>query len=217
MAAKKKKKKSKGEVLIYKILIILFICFAIYVFFFHEGKQNITTHYIAQTVEDNYGKEIDRNAELLNLPAAYFKALIMLESSGKKNIKPRFEVHVYERLKKVKNGERRKLENITHAMIKYTPDDALENLASSWGPFQIMGYKCIQLGVNVKDLRSDESIFWGMKWINENYGKILKQGRFKDAFHYHNTGKIYPKIGPSKTYDPNYVTNGLKYMTYFDN
>ena len=79
-----------------------------------------------------------------------------------------------------------------------------------------MGYKCLQLGVNVNDIRGDEALDWGAKWIKLEYGHLLKKKRYKDAFHYHNTGSLYPKSGPPKTYHPDYVSNGLKYMNYFD-
>ncbi|MCX6233495.1 MAG: hypothetical protein NT175_02060 [Bacteroidetes bacterium] len=54
-----------------------------------------------------------------------------------------------------------------------------------------------------------------MKWIDMTYGDYIRKGRYKDAFHIHNTGDTYPVAGPPKTYDPKYVENGLMYMKYF--
>ena len=105
---------------------------------------------------------------------------------------------------------------ITHEMIADASDEALKNLAKSWGPFQLMGYKCLHLDVKVKDLRGDDALDWGAKWIKLEYGHLLRKKRYKDAFHYHNTGKTYPKSGIPKTHDPKYVDNGLKYMAYFE-
>lgn len=216
--AKRKKRKKKNTVSpsLIKYAIGAFVVFALYVIFFHNEKNDPVRNYIADKVEQNYGSDINKYAEEYGYNPAYFKALVMLECSGKKEIIPRFESHVYERLVKVREGKRAKYESVTHLMIESASDDALKNLASSWGPFQIMGYKCVQLGVNVHDLRSEESVRYGIKWIDLNYGSLLKQGRYKDAFHFHNTGRLYPKFGKPKTYDPDYVTKGLMYMELFD-
>lgn len=166
-------------------------------------------------VEHNYGREIDSCAKIFGLSSAYLKSLTMLECSGKGIITPRFEPHVYNKLKKVRDGKLNKYENVTKAIIGDASDDALKNLASSWGPFQLMGYKCILLGINIKDIRGDNSVYWGVKWIDLTYGKKLKNGKFKDAFHIHNTGRPFPIIGKPFTHDPDYVYNGLKYMEFF--
>jgi hypothetical protein len=73
-----------------------------------------------------------------------------------------------------------------------------------------MGYKCIDLGVKIEDLRGDDAIKWGVKWINNEYGTLIRRKQFENAFRKHNTGK---KDGI--TYDPNYVANGLDYMQRF--
>ena len=75
-----------------------------------------------------------------------------------------------------------------------------------------MGYKCLQLGIKVKDVRGEKSLYWGIKWINEEYGDFLRQEKYEEAFRIHNTGK--PN---GKTYDPNYVKKGLNYIDCFKN
>jgi hypothetical protein len=164
----------------------------------------------------NYGAEVDLFAAEFGLPTSYFLSLIVLESSGRKIIPPRFEPHVYERLKEVKQGKRSSYEHVTQAHLTDATDDALKNLASSWGPFQLMGYKCLLLGIKVRDIRGNDAIYWGIKWIDMTYGKELKAGDFKDAFHMHNTGRKYPRIGKPFTHDPAYVERGLKYMQRFE-
>ena len=79
-----------------------------------------------------------------------------------------------------------------------------------------MGYKCVGLGVNVKDIRGEDGLEHGVRWIKEEYGRFLKKGKFKDAFHYHNTGRKFPRDGVSRTHDPRYVDKGLAYMEYFE-
>ncbi len=160
--------------------------------------------------EDNYGFDVLKYGKENNLPTEYLKALIVLECSGNKPAGQRFEQSVYEKLKEVQNGTRRRFEFITRRQIRDCSDGALKNLATSWGPFQIMGYKCINMGIIIKDLRGDESVKWGIKWINNEYGHLLRIGKYEEAFRLHNTGSTN-----GKTYDPEYVTNGLNHIDYF--
>ena len=139
----------------------------------------------------------------------------MLETSGRVPVTSRFEEHVYEKLKLVKKGVKPQYEHITTAMLRHVSDVSLRNMATSWGPFQIMGYKSVQLKIKLHNLHGKDAVYWGMKWINEDYGYLLRQGRYKDAFHFHNTGREYPLTGEPQTYDPSYVSHGLKYMTFF--
>jgi hypothetical protein len=165
--------------------------------------------------EANYGAEIDKLAGQFDLSPEYLKALIILECSGLKNIKPRFERHIYKRLVNVREKRLDKFENIRYSDIKDASDEALKNMAHSWGPFQIMGYKCIWLDIQLKDLRGDEALYWAVKWIDLTYGDYIRREQYKDAFHIHNTGRPYPDSGPPKTYDAKYVPNGLMYMKFF--
>ncbi len=163
----------------------------------------------------NYKDEVLKYSQKYELPPEYIMALIMLESSGRRVIKPRFEKWVYNELKKLRNNKLEKFEHLTPETVKNADNEALKNLARSWGPCQIMGYKCVSLGITISDLRGEDRIKWALKWINTDYGNYLRAGKYKDAFHIHNTGQAYPKTGKPKTYDPDYVKNGLDYMEYF--
>lgn len=163
---------------------------------------------------ENYGKEIKRLAGKYGLSPEYLMSVIMLECSGRRNVPPRFESSVFRKLKEVKEGKRT-LENITRDELKDAGDDALRNLASSWGPFQIMGYKCFHLKIQIKDLRGSESLEHGVRWIDLTYGSYIRAGKYADAFHIHNTGRPVPKNGKYQTFDSKYVPQGLAYMEYF--
>ncbi len=167
--------------------------------------------------ESNYGIRVDSIAEELGLPSPYFKALIVLECSGRINFEPRFESHVFEKLKRVRDKKQQDYYGITYDIIHDAPDEALKNLATSWGPFQLMGYQCINMGVKVQDIRGKDNVYWGMVWINKRYGNLLKKKNFEDAFHIHNTGRPHPTFGPALTHDPDYVSKGLSYIQYFEN
>ncbi|MBC7425031.1 MAG: hypothetical protein H7321_00745 [Bacteroidia bacterium] len=166
-------------------------------------------------VEKNYGHQIDSCAALFEISPAYLKALAMLECGGRKIFEHRFEPHVYEKLKKVKSGQLDNYENVTTAMLADASDDALKNLASSWGPFQLMGYKCTLLNINVKDIRGEDAVYWGTKWISLSYGNYLKKKEYRHAFHIHNAGSPFPLIGKARTHAPDYVPRGIKYMAYY--
>ena len=167
---------------------------------------------ICERTEKNYGVTIDNLATEFNLPSEYLKALIILECSGKRNVPSRFEKTVFNRLKMLRDGKRNRYERITQKDISDASNSALKNLASSWGPFQLMGYKCLQLDIKVQDVRGEQSLYWGIKWINEEYGDLIREEKYEEAFRIHNTG-----TPNGITHDPNYVKNGLKYIDYFKN
>ncbi len=185
-------------------------------FRYRPGNAIVVDTDVVEKTLINYGQEVSVYAAKYKLPVSYLLALIVLESSGRKIIPPRFEPHVYDRLKEVKHGKRPSYEHVTPAHIADATDDALKNLSSSWGPFQLMGYKCLLLDIKIKDIRGNDAVFWGIHWIDLTYGRELKNGKFKDAFHIHNTGRKYPKYGRPFTHDPGYVQRGLSYMQKFE-
>lgn len=168
-----------------------------------------------EAVMANYGADIVKYSKEFDLPANFFAALCMLESEGRKPVPARFEKHVYSKLKLVQIGLKNNYEHVKAENIMNANDEALQNLASSWGPFQLMGYKCLLYDIKIKDLRGDDCVYWAIKWINETYGTYLKRKDYKSAFHIHNAGSPFPKNGKSKTYNPNYVNEGLQWMEYF--
>lgn len=203
-----------------KIQFPLFIVVGIIIWFAVCNKKSITIiddeKAGIEAAVTNYKDDVDKYAEEFNLPSSYLMAVIILECSGRKNVKPRFEKSIYLKLKQLKNKEISNFENLTYETVKSADDDALRNLASSWGPFQLMGYKCTFLGIKLKEMRGDDAVYYGIKWINETYGAYLRKGKYKDAFHIHNTGKEFPSSGISTTHDPDYVSKGLHYMEYFE-
>jgi len=118
---------------------------------------------------------------------------------------------------KVKEGKRRSYESVRKEHLAELTEQEIRDLATSWGPFQVMGYKAVALDVDVEDL-SDEDVAAriGARWIQQEYGRFLKRKKWKDAFHIHNTGKRFPLNGRSKTHDPYYVSDGLRYIHYFE-
>jgi len=120
------------------------------------------------------------------------------------------------KLDAVARGKQKSLETVKADHLIGMTDGDLQKLASSWGPFQIMGYKCYEISVDVDALQGKKAVENGAKWINKNYGDYLRKGLYKDAFHIHNTGKPYPRVGSPKTYHKSYVPKGLKYIEEFE-
>ena len=163
----------------------------------------------------NYSDDVKKVSDELQLSPEYLLALIALECSGAKEVPSRFEPHIFLKLQQVRDGELPNFEGITTNDIANSNDDALKNLASSWGPFQLMGYQCFYLGIKLKDMRGDNAVYHGAQWIKNAYGKYLDKNKYKDAFHLHNTGKPYPKLGPPRTHNLYYVPRGIKFMKEF--
>ena len=116
----------------------------------------------------------------------------------------------------VKQGDRLHYEHVTQADLQEANEEALRNLATSWGPFQLMGYKCILLDLQIRDIRGQDAVRAGIEWIHLTYGDALRDKKFQDAFHLHNTGKLFPKSGKPTTFHPDYVEKGLRFMEAYD-
>jgi hypothetical protein len=170
---------------------------------------------ITEKTFDNYAEKVIEVSRIHNVKPEYMLALIALECSGRKIVPHRFEAHIYKKLDLVARGKTKKMENVSISQIKGLSEATMRELSSSWGPFQIMGYKSFDIGVDVADLRGKKSVELGAKWIAESYGYLLIKEDFKSAFHMHNAGSKYPKFGPPKTYHKDYVPRGLKYMDEF--
>lgn len=170
---------------------------------------------ITQKTYDNYGRSVKKASDKYNLPPDYLLALIALECSGRKLVPHRFEPHIFNKLDQVARGVTTNLEHVTAKELNGSTHKQMRAFASSWGPFQIMGYKCFEINTDVAGLKGSQSVMLGSKWIAQSYGALLAAGDFKSAFHLHNTGQTYPKFGPPKTYHRDYVPRGLKYMEAF--
>ena len=84
-----------------------------------------------EAAESHYSQEVQRAAAKYDLDYSYLMSLLMLECSGKKPAGARFEPHVFNRLKQVRDGKRSRYENVTAAHLADASDDALRNLATS--------------------------------------------------------------------------------------
>lgn len=159
----------------------------------------------------HYGAEVEDICKEIGMPAAYFKALIVLECSAKKNPPSRYEHHVFEKLSAVKNGKIKSYSGIRKADLEGYSDQTIKQLATSWGALQLMGYNCLKLNISIDELRGSNSLRHSIIWCEKNYGTYLKNRDFRNAFHIHNTGKPHPLFWVAQTHDPAYVSRGIAY------
>lgn len=215
MAKRKKKKKDYSKLLHFLGAVLVLSALSgggYYWINIHRPAQRINAK---SDIVSNYSEDVSDAAMEFDIPYSYLMALIKLECAGKKPPGKRFEKHVFKRLKDVRDGKRSDYNGLTVKHIGDASDGALKNLATSWGPFQLMGYQCILLDVKIKDIRGPNAVHYGAKWINLAYGKRLRKDQFMDCFHIHNTGRPYPSTGVPRTHDPKYVPRGLAYMDRF--
>lgn len=204
-----------------KVLIgVISVCLllgSIYLVLKRYGIDNETIYSknILEKTYRNYGEEVLKAAKIYHLPPEYLLSLIALECSGRKLVPHRFEPKVFESLQNVQAGKLIVYDNVYKSNLKGLKNSELKKLASSWGPFQLMGYKSFELKTSVEEINGKKSINLGSKWIDKSYGNLLRANKFKDAFHIHNTGRRYPLIGPPRTYHKHYVPQGIKYMEAF--
>ena len=168
----------------------------------------------------NYGSELQILGKQYDLPWEYLLSLTILECSGKSPCGSRYEKHIFTKLQEVRDGKRPSFEEVHRKDVAGLTDEALQNLATSWGPFQIMGYHCIGLSsttstVTVSDLRGPDALHYSVRWVHDTYGKLLQNKRYEDAFHMHNTGHVISSNGIVDTYDPLYIDHGKEHMEYF--
>lgn len=160
----------------------------------------------------NYEKEIDKICTENNLPAHYFKALSILECGGESPAGNRYEPHVFKRLKEVRDGKSKRYGRFTTRQLKILTENTLRKMATSWGPFQIMGYHCIPLGITLDELTGKDAVKYGILWAKKNYGQYLEDRDFRQAFHIHNTGQKIPANGIPITHDRFYIDKGIEFM-----
>ena len=202
--------------LMHGISAIVILCLLIFSYkYFIQYHLDFNKNTSSQSVIDNYSHDVIKASLDFNIPYEYLMSLIQLECSGLKPAGERFEPHVYKQLKRVQMGSLNNYENVTASHLHDASDEALRNLATSWGPFQLMGYKCILLDVKIRDIRGPSGVHYGAQWINLTYGNRLRKAEYKHCFHLHNTGRTYPSTGLPTTHDPQYVQRGLSGLKRF--
>lgn len=201
------------------MLMFIFVFSLINNYFYTEKNTHYNLDILNKTVIKhsiaNYKDKVIDLANTFDLSPSFLMAVIALESSGRAKVPSRYEKKIYKKLLLLKKGKIKSFENIKQQDLKKISKKKLKKLACSYGPFQIMGYKCFFLNIPFDSLIGDRNMYYAVQWINITYGKSLRTNEYKDAFHMHNAGRKYPKNNKPTTHDPNYVNKGLSYEKAF--
>lgn len=172
---------------------------------------------LAVKIKARLGAQLTRACEGTLVLDSFLAALISVEDSQLNADAYRFERAVYDKLKKLRNPLifwRREWNGITQADLQFCSDDALVNLATSWGYTQIMGWWTIPLSrvspapVTVGDLRDPEThLKLAVRLLHLVALRQLKTYTWGDVLRIWNSGS--PQ---GKTYDPDYVPHALAVM-----
>lgn len=100
---------------------------------------------LAHQIRDRFGAKIAKATEGTPVPPKFVAGLIAVEAGKDRNgqIKEsatRFEPHVYEKLKQVRDGKLLQYNKIRRVKLADATDGALKALATSYSLTQIMGY-----------------------------------------------------------------------------
>ena len=172
----------------------------------------------AQQIFDRFGLKVHLACANSIVEESFLAGFIGVEAGIDRNGQiredaKRFEVHVYASLKAVRDGLKRSYNRITKADIANASDDALKNLATSFGMTQIMAWHLIKnLRGTVADLRDPEKhLFYAVELLNLTARKHLLKREYDSVLRIWNTGSAN-----GKTYHADYVGNALKVKKYYE-
>lgn len=162
---------------------------------------------LAQQLRDRFGAKIAKATEGTPVPPKFIAGLIAVEAGKDRNgqIKEsatRFESHVYEKLKQVRDGKLLQYNKIRRAQLADASDDALKALATSCGLTQIMQWWSIHMGISVAELRGPNHLKHAVKLLEMTAGNQLRTLDYEGTLRIWNTGRP-----GGKTHDPDYVAN----------
>lgn len=174
---------------------------------------------LMQTIRDKFGAEIEAACATSSVPPAFLAALIANESGGNPDAK-RFEKGVLAQLWEVIMGRAAAFGSVTRSdILDALPRDflsgsvALDQIATSWGLTQIMGYEIIPFGGGLQGLQNPASSLPITCRMLAQFAERFQLDQTKDfdeLFRCWNGGRPH-----SATYDPNYSTNGQARMAIY--
>lgn len=168
---------------------------------------------LAQQIFDRFDKQIVEATTGTNIEPAFIAGLIGNEAGKDRqgNIvrsASRFEKHVYNALRAVRDGGRPSYGGIRRSDIADASNLAIEALAHSYEATQIMGWHVVKnLHCTIADLRNpDKHFFYTVKLLQLNgYTRKISEDQMDREMREWNTGRE-----GGKTYHANYVPNAQK-------
>jgi hypothetical protein len=189
-----------------------------------HGDSVVTDQELMQSIKTKWGDLLDSACKTSSVPPAFLAALVANESGGNPDAK-RFEPGVLAQLfavllnRKAFYGSIARDNIIAFAQgVSVTVNMqfivALDQLSTSWGLVQVMGYEAIALHTNgVAALQSPASEMAVATRMLADFSRRYQLDLAKDfseLFGCWNTGRPH-----SPTADPNYIPNGLARMELY--
>lgn len=191
---------------------------------------NVTAELELMTqIKSKYATSINAAVQGTPFPPALLAALTANES-GLDEGATRLEPAVYIDLSLVLTGRRAQFNEIGAADLKTYLGDianpatavlALLNLATSWGPTQIMGWQAVRRGYKLAELTILERHYVRTAQILLDFGRDFKilpppgiepfPGGWESFFRCWNSGSP-----TGKTFDPNYPANGVRRLALYE-
>ena len=182
---------------------------------------------LMQSIKVKWGATIDIAAQNSTVPAEFFSALTANESGGDPNAH-RVEKNVLASLWQVLMGRAPAygtiagkdlvahvtgFSGVPATVPRALPADAfnrLDDLATSWGLVQIMGYHALEQGITIEELKSPQGNLDASLFLLADFSRrfdLVVTRDFEQLFRCWNTGRP-----DGQTFDPQYVPNGLARM-----
>lgn len=165
----------------------------------------------ARQIHDRFGPEIEDACAGSSVPEDFLGGFCGVEAGVDhaghiSETATRFEPGVFHHLQLVRDGLAKSWSHITTADLAGSTDDALRNLATSYGLTQIMGWHMIHdLAGTIADLRDPEKhLHYAVELLNLTAGRYLRAKDFESVLRIWNSG-----TPTGRTYDPDYVHNAL--------
>ena len=189
----------------------------------------MTDAQMMEKIKATMGKAIADAVAGTSIPPAFLAALAANESSGDPTVK-RFESGVFVELAQVLAGRKANFgslgpediqKNLSTAGILGNPfrviTGKLMDLATSWGPTQIMGYQVIDMALTVADLQNPTNHFHATVMLLKGFAQewdldlaMPLPEVVLSFFRCWNSGKP-----DGATADPLYVANGVRHMVLY--
>lgn len=189
----------------------------------------MTDQELMGAIQHKYGEWIDEACRGTAFPSALLAALVANET-GLEEGATRFEPGVYQDLSLVAIGRRAAfgeiggadLQKYLHGLTAQAAILAVFNLATSWGPCQVMGWQALARGYPLAELSNLETHFIRVVEVLRDFGKQfpaivppagveIATGAWQPWFRCWNGG--HPD---AKTFDPNYAANGVRRLALYE-
>ena len=187
-----------------KWLFIVLFCTGVIILILNKSSRLHALH--------NHGQRLKTLTMEYEISWPFVMAMYVMECDGQKECPPIYHEHIFQELKKVQSREKTEYQGIYVHHVIAANDEALRDLATSWGPFQIKGYQVVSIGIPLSQLRTHKQLDSSVIWLSHLYGDVHIED-CPQVFKKHAVTQIHrgsTKITPQK-----YISQACKHMDWF--